>query len=115
MENAMREVSEGRALSERARGSLREIGDLVQVSVQLSTQISEASREQAQATRTVAESMQAIAGTTMQSAAGASETSKAVRDLVQLSESLTAAIARFKIEAESVRSERRDPPGHEKT
>jgi PAS domain S-box-containing protein len=100
MENATHEVASGRGLSDQARGSLREIGELVQVSVQLSTQISEASREQAQATRTVAGAMQAISNTTLESAGGARETTNAVRDLVQLSESLTAAIARFKLKAD---------------
>jgi methyl-accepting chemotaxis protein len=99
MENAIREVRSGRDLSERAQRSLQEIQTLVQESSQLSAQISAASREQAQATQTVAAAMQTIANTTHQSSAGANETSKAVRDLVALSEHLTEAIARFKIDA----------------
>jgi len=98
MENAMREVKEGRALSERARASLHEISTLVRDSAQLSMQIAGASREQAQATRHVAEAMQTISNITIESAAGANETNKAVQDLVSLSDQLNRAISRFKIQ-----------------
>ena len=66
-------------------------------SVQLASQISLASREQAQATLTVSGSMQSIASVTTESAAGARETSRAVEHLVRLSDELTEAIARFRI------------------
>jgi methyl-accepting chemotaxis protein len=97
-ENAMREVRDGRALSEQARQSLREISTLVQDSVNLASQISGASGEQVEATKTVAEAMQTIADVTAQSAMGAKETTKAVQDLVQLSGRLTHAISRFQID-----------------
>jgi PAS domain S-box-containing protein len=98
MENGMREVKAGRDLSERAQGSLTEIQGLVQESSHLSGQISLASREQAQVTDTVAKAMQTIAGITEESSAGAKETTKAVQDLVGLSEHLNRAIARFRID-----------------
>jgi len=98
MQAAMREVKQGRTLSEQARGSLREVSPLVQDSVNLATQISTASREQAQATTTVADAMQTISNISLESSAGANETSKAVRDLVRLSERLNEAISRFKID-----------------
>ena len=97
-ENAMREVRDGRTLSDQARQSLREISTLVQDSVNLASQISGASGEQVKATKTVAEAMQTIADVTAQSAMGAKETTKAVQDLVQLSERLTHAISRFQID-----------------
>jgi PAS domain S-box-containing protein len=97
-ENAMREVRDGRVLSEQARQSLREISTLVQDSVNLASQISGASGEQVEATKTVAEAMQTIADVTAQSAIGAKETTKAVQDLVRLSERLTHAISRFQID-----------------
>jgi methyl-accepting chemotaxis protein len=98
MENAMREVRDGRALSEQARKSLQEISTLVQDSVSLALQISGASGEQAQVTKTVAEAMQTIANVTVESAASARETTRAVQDLVNLAERLTRAISRFKID-----------------
>ena len=52
---------------------------------------------QTQATRTVAEAMQAIANIAEHSPAGSGETSQAVRHLVSLSEQLTEAIGRFRI------------------
>jgi twitching motility protein PilJ len=96
MQAAMREVKQGRALSEQARGSLREVSTLVQDSVALASQISGASREQVQATTTVAEAMQTISNVSLESTAGADETTKAVGDLVRLSEQLNQAISRFK-------------------
>ncbi len=97
-ENALREVRDGRQLSEQARQSLREVSTLVQDSVNLASQISSASGEQVQATQVVAEAMQMIADVTMQSAAGAKEATAAVQDLVGLSERLTRAVSRFRIE-----------------
>jgi methyl-accepting chemotaxis protein len=98
MENAMREVAEGRTLSEQARRSLRDISTLVQDSVSLAMLISTASGEQVQATKTVSDSMSSIAHVTTESAAGARESSRAVGHLVQLSEQLTEAIVRFRID-----------------
>ena len=97
MRLAMAEVKTERGLSEKARSSLQEIEALVAKSVQLASQISLASREQAQATLTVSGSMQSIASVTTESAAGARETSRAVEHLVRLSDELTEAIARFRI------------------
>ena len=97
MRRAMDEVKTERGLSEQARNSLREIEALVASSVQLASQISLASREQAQVTHTVSESMQSIASITTESAAGARETSRAVEHLVKLSHELTEAIARFRV------------------
>ena len=101
MRLAMDEVKTERGLSEQARNSLQEIEALVAKSVQLASQISLASREQAQATHTVSESMQSIASITTESAAGARETSRAVEHLVKLSDELTEAIAKFRIAAKS--------------
>jgi methyl-accepting chemotaxis protein len=99
MKNAMREVTEGRGLSEQARKSLHEISTLVQDSVSLAMLISTASGEQAQATTTVAHSMLSIADVTPESAAGARESTRAVEHLDQLSTQLTEAIGRFKIDS----------------
>jgi twitching motility protein PilJ len=100
MENGTHEVHGGRELSEQAQKSLEKIQSLAGNSVALSEQISHASREQAQATQKVSQAMQTIANITHESSAGAGETSKAVKDLVALSEQLTRAIERFKISAE---------------
>ena len=43
--------------------------------------------------------MQSIAGVTQESAAGATETTRAVQDLVNLSDHLISAISLFKIES----------------
>jgi methyl-accepting chemotaxis protein len=66
----------------------------------LAEQISNASDQQVRATRTVVHSIQMIASVTQESSAGAMETSKAVKDMDDLSYQLTAAIARFKIDVE---------------
>ncbi len=97
MRLAMDEVKTERGLSEQPRSSLQEIEELVAKSVQLASQISLASREQAQATRTVSDSMQSIASVTTESAAGARETSRAVERLVRLSDELTKAVAKLRI------------------
>ncbi len=97
MRLATDEVKTERGLSEQARSSLQEIEALVAKSAQHASQISLASREQAQATDTVSQSMQSIASITTQSAAGARETSRAVEHLVLLSDQLTRAIARFRV------------------
>ncbi len=98
MENAMHEVSNGRELSARARKSLVEISSLVQDSTQLAAQIANASREQTQATRTVAEAMQTISNITVESTASSEETSRAVRGLVAMADQLNRAIARFRVD-----------------
>jgi methyl-accepting chemotaxis protein len=97
MQKAMREVKEGWALSEQARRSLGEISSLVQDSADVSVEIANASREQTRATHHVAKAMEAIANFTTESASGATETSRAVRDLVDLSAQLNEAMTRFKI------------------
>jgi methyl-accepting chemotaxis protein len=98
MQASMREVKNGRDLAEQSQASLKEISVLAQTSAERSTEISASAGEQAQATRTLASAMQGIANMTHESSAGASQTSKAARDLVSLSEHLTQAIARFRIE-----------------
>jgi methyl-accepting chemotaxis protein len=97
MRLAIGQVKEGRALSEQARGSLRQVSTLVQNSADLAAQISSASREQVRATATVAQAMQAISNISTQSTAAAEETSRAVRDLVRLADELNQAILCFKI------------------
>ena len=98
MEHAMSEVKEGRTLSGQAMGSLGEITGLVKDSASLAAQISSAAHEQAQATTAVASSMQSLANITHESAAGAKGASLGVSDLVKLSDQLTAAISRFRID-----------------
>jgi methyl-accepting chemotaxis protein len=98
MENSTAEVKHGIELSARARHASGEISALMQQATHLSEQISAAAREQSLATRTVADAMQAISNITEQSAAGVNESSRAVQDLVRLSEQLTQAISRFRIE-----------------
>jgi PAS domain S-box-containing protein len=97
--HAMREVASGLTLSADARKSLSEIPPLVEDSVRLALDIAAASREQAFTTRTVAQSMQSISTIVLESSTGSAETSRAVQDLVQLSDQLAAAISRFKIDA----------------
>ncbi len=101
MEKNVEEVQTGRELSERAQRSLKTIQGLVESSANLAGQISNATHEQVQVTQTVSQAMQAIANIAHESSAGAQETSKAVRDLVGLSEQLTQAISRFQIGSES--------------
>jgi twitching motility protein PilJ len=100
MENAMREVKAGGELSAKAQSSLQEIQALVQRSATIAEHISGASREQVRATQTVAQSMQTLSNVTLESSAGAGETTKAVKDLVDLSEQLNRAISRFRIDRE---------------
>jgi PAS domain S-box-containing protein len=98
MENGLTEVATGHDLSQRAQKSLDEIQALMQESAALIDQISHAAHEQVVATQTVSRAMQTIANVTHESSAGANETSKAVKDLVLMSEQLNRALARFKID-----------------
>jgi methyl-accepting chemotaxis protein len=98
MQKAMREVKDGWALSEQARKSLGEISTLVQDSADVSLEIATASREQTRATHHVAKAMEVIANFTAESATGATETSRAVKDLVDLSAQLNEAMTRFRID-----------------
>ena len=97
MENGIREVQAGRELSERAQQNLMAIQALVERSSAFSEQISNASIEQAQATQTVSQAMRTIATVTHESSAAASEAAKAVRDLVNLTDQVTQAVARFRV------------------
>jgi PAS domain S-box-containing protein len=101
IKNAMREVKAAWALSEQARQSLANISTLVQGSADVSMQIARASQEQATATEGVASAMEAISQFTTNSARGARETSQAVTELVQLSNQLSAAMSKFKIDPHS--------------
>jgi methyl-accepting chemotaxis protein len=98
MQKAMKQVKEGWALSEQARKSLGEISTLVQDSADVSLEIANSSREQTKATQQVADAMEMIANFTTESVTGATETSRAVQDLVDLSAALNAAMTRFKVE-----------------
>lgn len=106
MRLAMDEVKVEQGLSEKASNSLQEIEGLVARSTQLASQISLASREQADTTHTVSQSMQSIASITTESAAGARETSRSVEHLVNLSNELTEAIARFRFAGDASDSHR---------
>lgn len=100
LQKVMREVKAGHTLSEEAQRSLREASGLVEASVGLVTEIRDASLEQVGATKTVASSMEKILDTSVDSANGAGETSRAVRDLVRLAERLSAVISHFRIKGE---------------
>ena len=108
MEKAMAEVVEGRTVSEQARGSLREVSSLIQASAGISSQIAAASREQAQATKLVAQAMQAVSMHTSRSTTNAREASVSVRRLVTLAEQLDRAVSRFKIDAGASRAVAQD-------
>jgi twitching motility protein PilJ len=111
METSTREVKQGLDLSEQARRGLGEISVIVQRATDLAGEISGATREQTSASQTVSEAMQLIANITEQSTAGSNETARAVRDLVSLSEHLTTAISRFRIDApEDLSSAEGDQP-----
>jgi uncharacterized phage infection (PIP) family protein YhgE len=99
METSTQEVEQGLALSEKARHGLGEISALVQHSTDLAGEISAATQQQTEVSRTVAEAMQIVANITEQSTAGSNETTRAVQDLVDLSEKLTKAISRFRIDS----------------
>jgi PAS domain S-box-containing protein len=105
MENGMAVVKEGRGLSEVSQRSLQEIQALVHRSSDLSAQISGSSQEQAKATQTVFQAMQTISNVTQESAIGATETSKAVDDLVNLADQLNRAIHRFRIDPPVARTD----------
>ena len=97
--SALREAHEGRQLSELAQRGFRTIQGVVARSAALSEQISHASREQAAAKQHVSGTMQTIASVTDQSATGANESTRAVKDLVDLAEQLTHAISRLRVES----------------
>jgi methyl-accepting chemotaxis protein len=96
MEHGMREVKQGVGLSGQARERLGDITTLVEHAARLASQILGAAREQTEVTQRVSQSMQTIAGVTQESAAAATETTKAVSDLVAMAEQLSRSIARFK-------------------
>jgi hypothetical protein len=83
----------------RRRDTALAVGSAASEILVAATQIANASREQVHATGSVAATMQAIANVTHESSAGPTEATKAVKDLVALSERLTAAISRFHIQA----------------
>jgi PAS domain S-box-containing protein len=99
MENGMAEVKSGRDLSEQAQKSLKDIQALVEEAATLSGGISEASREQADVTQSVSLAMQTIANITHESAAGATQATRAVQDLVQFAEQLSRTLSRFTIDS----------------
>jgi methyl-accepting chemotaxis protein len=98
MENGMAEVRTGRELSERAQQSLQDVQVLVEQAAELSGGISGASQEQTRVTQSVVQAMQTIANVTHESAAGATQATRAVQDLVRLSEQLSRALSRFTID-----------------
>jgi PAS domain S-box-containing protein len=97
-QKATREVKDGWALSEQARKSLEEISKLVKDSADVSIEIANSSREQTRATEHVAHAMEMITNFTTESVSGATETSRAVQDLVDLSNQLSEMMRRFRID-----------------
>jgi PAS domain S-box-containing protein len=95
MEDGMSVVREGSALSEQARQSLQGISGVVSQSARLIEEISAASEEQAKTTRNMAGAMQMVSGVALDTSAGARRAAKTIQGMVQLSEELNEAIARF--------------------
>jgi twitching motility protein PilJ len=95
MEDGMNVVREGSALSEQARQSLQGISGVVSQSARLIEEISAASEEQAKTTRNMAGAMQMVSGVALDTSAGARRAAKTIQGMVQLSEELNEAIARF--------------------
>jgi hypothetical protein len=73
----------------------------VRAATDLADGISTSSGEQTHAAKTVSEAMQAIASIVEESAIGAGETTRAVQDLVDMSERLNRAISLFKIDVDT--------------
>jgi PAS domain S-box-containing protein len=100
MENGIKEVKEGRLLSEHARQALQDISTAVKESTELIEEISAASEEQARVTDDLSNTMQEVSNITLETSAGAQQTAETVQGLVELSEQLNKAISQFKVKQE---------------
>ncbi|HLG16471.1 MAG TPA: methyl-accepting chemotaxis protein [Blastocatellia bacterium] len=101
MDAGAKEVEEGNLLARQAQQAYSDISEAVGQSSALIEEISLASDEQARVTSALARAMQTISAIAIESSGGAHETARTVSGLVQLSDLLNEAIARFKISEES--------------
>lgn len=97
MNEGLTEVEGGSVLAEQSRLVLQEIAIGVKESAELMEQISAASTQQAQVTRSLAGAMQTISSITMEASAGAHQTARIVHAMVHLSEKLNESISLFKV------------------
>ena len=102
MESGCEEVRRGTHVAGEASGALKEIGSAVRQSAELMEEISAASDEQARITGNLAEAMQTISGITLETSAGAHETTQTLQGMVELAEQLNGAISAFRIGQEYV-------------
>ena len=98
-EHGTTEVESGYAVTLQAGTSLEEIAAQAQRSAGLAQEISLATAQQAQATDSVAVSVQSISGVAVDIERGVLETRKTIDELVKVADELTSTIARFKLPA----------------
>ena len=97
MEESTRGVVEGAKLSDAAGQALSEIGEVSQNLADLITNISDATRQQADSATGVAGKMQDILRVTEQTTAGTQKTATAVGELAGLATELKGSVAGFKV------------------
>jgi twitching motility protein PilJ len=97
MDEGLKEVKGGNVLAEQSRQVLNDISAGVREATELMEEISAASTEQAQVTRSLAGAMQTISGITIEASAGAQETARIIHGMVDLSEMLNESISQFKV------------------
>jgi len=99
MEEGTQEVEAGYQVSLKAEESLQEIARISQTAAALSVDISQAAQKQVAGAEGVAATVQAIAGTALQTEQGVLRSRQTIDDLSRLAEELTAKLSRFKLAA----------------
>ena len=99
MEQGTHQVEAGYGVTVEAGQSLKQIATISERSAELAQEISLATQHQVRSAEGVAVAMQSIASVAVQTEQGVLQTRKTVDDLVKLSDTLQASLARFKLDA----------------
>jgi methyl-accepting chemotaxis protein len=97
MQKGTKEVENGKALANKAGGSLEEIIIGAEKVVDIITQVAAASEEQSASSEVISRNIEAITNVTRESATGIQQIAKAAEDLNRLTLNLENLIGRFKI------------------
>ncbi|MCI0488161.1 MAG: methyl-accepting chemotaxis protein [Blastocatellia bacterium] len=97
MEDGMKEVREGRRLSERAGQVIEGMSSMVKQAAELVEEIHVASEEEARVTSNLADAMQTVSSIALETTVGAEQTSQTIQSLVELTEQLNETISHFKV------------------
>jgi len=100
MEESIQRVVEGSALADDAHAKLRDIENITTRLGELIQSISEASKQQAEASETITKTMEDIGDVSSKTSSASRETALSMKNLAEMSDQLNESVAVFRLEAD---------------